>query len=390
LRGGRSADRSKKAQWGSLSRRWVPADVRAEIVSSVAHWHERGEIAIVRLLEWIGLPRNRYYDWVRRNGEPNRHNGTLPKTHWILTWEKEAILAYAAEHLEAGYRRLTWLMNDEDIVAVSPSTTYRVLSEAGLLRRWNREPSRKGRGFEQPLGPHEHWHIDFAYIKLGGTFYFLATVLDGCSRAVLAWRLSENMTDTDAEIVLQKARETYPGQTPRIISDNGPQFLSKDFKEFIRICEMSHVRTAPYYPQSNGKLERFHRTVKGEGIRPNAPADVEDARRILAAYIDDYNEVCLHGAVGYLPPMVRLRGEHEAWQKRRRDRLARARQERRDAAQEENRFSSPKEGDTNPLPASQERCQEIPQAPVRETRTEPRTVLDAEREAGPEAASVAA
>ena len=239
-----------------------------------------------------------------------------------MPWEKQAIIEYASKHLEAGYRRLTWLMIDENIVAVSPSTTWRVLTEAGPddALEWFRLTQGK-RVRTAAWSPHEHWHIDFAYLKLGATFYFLASVLDGCSRAILSWRLSETMTEADAEIVLQKAREAYPGETPRIISDNGPQFLSKDFKEFIRICEMSHVKTSPYYPQSNGKLERFHRTVKAEGVRPNSPTDLEDACRILTGYIEDYNEVRLHSAIDYLPPMVRLRGEHTEWQDRRRKRL---------------------------------------------------------------------
>ena len=75
------------------------------------------------------------------------------------------------------------------------------------------------------------------------------------------------MTETDVEIILQRAKEKFPDARPRIISDNGPQFIAKDFKEFIRLSGMTHVRTSPYYPQSNGKLERFHKTIKGECIR---------------------------------------------------------------------------------------------------------------------------
>ena len=83
------------------------------------------------------------------------------------------------------------------------------------------------------------------------------------------------------EAILQRAREKFPGETPRIITDNGPQFVAKDFKEYIRICGMTHVRTSPYYPQSNGKLERYHRTIKSECIRPGTPLSLDDARRIV-------------------------------------------------------------------------------------------------------------
>jgi putative transposase len=111
------------------------------------------------------------------------------------------------------------------------------------------------------------------------------------------------MTECDVEAILQRARERSPGERPRIISDNGPQFVAKDFKEFIRVCGMTHVRTSPYYPQSNGKLERFHRTIKGDCLRPGAPLTLDDARRLTAGYVEHYNQVRLHSAIGYAPPL---------------------------------------------------------------------------------------
>jgi putative transposase len=89
----------------------------------------------------------------------------------------------------------------------------------------------------------------------------------------------ESMTEADIEIILERAKERYPGVKPRIIFDNGPQFIARDFKEFIRISGMTHVRTSPYYPQSNGKIERWRKSLKGECIRPGTPLSLEDARR---------------------------------------------------------------------------------------------------------------
>ncbi len=151
------------------------------------------------------------------------------------------------------------MMLDQDIVAVSPSSVYRVLKKADLLRRWSTKPSKKGTGFTQPLRPHDHWHIDISYINICGTFYYLFSILDGCSRYIVHWEIRESMAEADIEIIMQRAMEMFPGVAPRIISDNGPQFIAKDFKEFIRISGMKHVRTSPYYPQSNGKIERWHR-----------------------------------------------------------------------------------------------------------------------------------
>ena len=156
-------------------------------------------------------------------------------------------------------------MLDKGLVAVSPATTYRVLANAGLLKRRNDTKSTsKGKGFAQPLKPHEHWHIDVSYLNICGTFYYFIGILDGSSRYVVHWDIRESMTEADVTLVIQRARELFPGTSPRIISDNGPQFIAKDFKEFIRVSGMTHVRTSPHYPQSNGKLERFHRTIKHE------------------------------------------------------------------------------------------------------------------------------
>jgi len=113
------------------------------------------------------------------------------------------------------------------------------------------------------------------------------------------------MTEADIEVILERAKELHPEARPRIISDNGPQFIAKDFKEFIRISGMTHVRTSPYYPQSNGKIERWHKSLKGECIR-GTPLSLNDARRLVEGYVDHYNNVrleqrgWLHHAEGQL------------------------------------------------------------------------------------------
>ena len=116
------------------------------------------------------------------------------------------------------------------------------------------------------------------------------------------------MTERDIEIIIQRAHEKFPEAKPRIISDNGPQFIARDFRDFIRICGMTHVRTSPYYPQSNGKIERWHGTLKRECIRPGTPLSLEDARRLVAGYVEHYNTVRLHSAIGYVTPKDMLEG----------------------------------------------------------------------------------
>ena len=138
--------------------------------------------------------------------------------------------------------------------------------------------------------------MDISYLNLGGTFYFLISVLDGFSRSIVRWDISEEMEEIDVEMVLQKALETTPGAQPRIISDDGPQFVAKDFKVFLRIFVLTHVRTSPYYPQSNGKLERWHGSIKDECIRPSCPRTIEEAIKRVTDYVDHYKNVRLHSA----------------------------------------------------------------------------------------------
>jgi putative transposase len=298
-------------------------------VDYVRYWKERTELPSKRLVGWIGIGQSKFYDWQDRYGKVNEHNAWVPRDWWLQDWEKEAIVSFHWEHPLEGYRRLTFMMLDADVVAVSPTSVYRVLKKAGLMNRHPPGPSKKGQGFAQPLGPHQHWHIDISYLNLAGTFYYMCSILDGYSRLIVHWEIRESMTEPDVETIVQRAKEQYPKECPRIISDNGPQFIAKDFKEFIRLCGMTHVRTSPYYPQSNGKLERYHRTIKGECIRPGTPLSLGDARRLVARYVEHYNTVRLHSAIGYITPAEKLAGREQEIFAERDRKLDQARQSRK-------------------------------------------------------------
>jgi putative transposase len=299
------------------------------VVDCVRRWNERTEIPARKLIGWLCITPSKFHDWRRRYGKVNEHNAWIPRDWWLEDWEKQAIIRFSFEYPLEGYRRLAYMMLDRDVAAVSPSSVYRVLKAAGRIGRSTNKPSKKGTGLHQPQKAHEHWHIDISYINIHGTFYYLTTILDGYSRYIVHWEIRRSMTEQDELVVLQRAREKFPNETPRIISDNGSQFLAKDFKEFIRICGMTHVRTSPYYPQSNGKLERFHGSIKGECIRPGTPLSLEDAIRIVGRYVEHYNQVRLHSAIGYIAPADKLAGrEAEIFAVRDR-KLAEARQRRK-------------------------------------------------------------
>lgn len=289
-------------------RSWISPKIRDEVVVFVRHHIDKTGIPVTRMISWIGISRNKFYDWCRRHGQDNEHNSALPRNFWLDDWEKQAIIEFYLAHRKDGYRRLTFMMLDCDIVAVSPASTYRVLKEAGLMRKWNDKESKKGTGFIQPTVAHEHWHMDVSYLNISGTFYYFCGLLDGYSRYIVHWEIRQSMTEADVEIIIQRAREKYPVANPRVISDNGPQFIAKEFKTFIKLCGMTHVRTSPFYPQSNGKLERFHKSYKSECIRPKTPLSMDDAKRETEKYVNHYNNERLHSAIGYIAPAAKLEG----------------------------------------------------------------------------------
>jgi putative transposase len=304
--------------------------LRDKIVDFVYEWSRKSAVSVEKIISQIGLYSSKFHSWEKRYGKVNLHNGKVPRDFWIEEWEREAILEFHAQHPLEGYRRLTYMMNDANVVAVSPATVYRVLKAAGVIGRSQHKPSKKGTGFHQPSQPHHHWHIDVAYINIGGTFYYLCMVLDGYSRYLVSWDLRAQMTETEIEIIIQRGLETFPGVNPRIISDNGPQFISRDFKEFVRQASLTHVRTSPFYPQSNGKLEALNKTAKKEVIRPGQPRTYEEAIHQIEKWVKHYNEYRLHSSIDYVTPKDKIEGRAEIICTLRDTRLEVAREKRKE------------------------------------------------------------
>jgi transposase InsO family protein len=294
---------------------------RELIQGEVERMHQRTGIAVTVLAGYAGVSRSTWQEWQNRRGEATRHNGNLPKRHWLTPDEQGAIIAYCRERLEQGYRRLTYQMLDANIVAVSCSAVYTTLKRAGLTKRRAVTGEEAGKGFIQPERVHEQWHTDFSYLKIGGIFYYFAAVLDGFSRMILAWDIFMTMETWTVQTVVQKAKEQYPAARPRLITDNGSQFISKDFKELMALLEIHHTFIRPAHPQSNGKLERFHRTLKSEEVRMSAYLGYEDARLRVGEWIGYYNEVRLHSGIYYLTPKEVFEGKTEERLAERRERL---------------------------------------------------------------------
>jgi putative transposase len=320
----------------------VAPALRDEIVRTLTVYKARTGYPLRRLLGWAEIGSTKFYDWRTRLTRPNRHNGIIPKAHWLLPWEKKAIIDYAMTHDPEGYRRMTYEMIDADVVYASPSSVYRVLKEAGLLAKFLPADNRKGTGYVQPTAPHEQWHTDISYVNVCGTFLFLITVLDGYSRFIVHHDLRASMERWDVLLVMQQAREKFPDVKPRVISDHGGPYIAWEFKEFLRNAGLKQTLISAHYPESNGKMERFYKTIKGECIRRSSFLSISDARRIIADFIVYYNHKRLHSALDYIAPMDKLNGKHEEIMKMRYEKLALARTKRSESY---NQFST-----LNPTP----------------------------------------
>lgn len=312
-----------------MTDKWISHHIRDTVVDFVLYWSSYSEIPISSFVKWLCISSSKFYDWRRRYGKVNEHNARIPKNFWIEPWEKEAIINYHHEYPYEGYRRLTYMLMDDDIVSVSPSSVYRVLAQAELIGKKFSKKSSKGTGFHGPSSPHEHWHIDIAYLNIMGTFFSLTSILDGYSRLIVHWDIRESMTEKDVSVIVQRAKEKYPDCTPRIISDNGPQFIAKDFKELIRTLGLTHAQTSAYYPQSNGKKERFFGTLKRDCIRPGMPLSLEEAKELVREFIEYYNTIRLHSAIGYITPLDKLKGREKEIFAERARKLTEARKQRK-------------------------------------------------------------
>ena len=205
---GRTYPGLKKRTWGTLTKAWVPHNIRDAIVDYVARWSQRTEIPVQRFVAWLGVAASKFSDWRDRYGLADGHNKRRsPVTGGLEgTGRREPSGDCHAGHPLEGYRRLAFMMLDADVVAVSPSSVYRVLRDAGLMKAHNSKPSLKGTGFQQPLRPHQHWHVDVSYINVAGTFFYRCILSDGCSRFLVHWEILESMTEADVETIIQRAQ----------------------------------------------------------------------------------------------------------------------------------------------------------------------------------------
>jgi transposase InsO family protein len=304
------------------------AAAKAELLALVRVTRTRTGWTVRRILKAIGLTRARYRDWVKRAAREALVDRPpiASLRDGILAEEKAAVKEYALAHPKDGYRRLAWQMVDADVAYLSPSSVYRVLKEADLLYRWKRSTT-SGTKPAKPTRPHERWHTDLMYLRIENNWYFLVTVLDAYSRYVVHWELLTTMHASDIRLVIQHALEATKA-TPDVVTDNGSQFTAKEFKDLIRRFVFKHIRIRWYHPESNGLVERFHRSTR-EALGDAELRNLSQARELIGEWIQEYNEKRLHAGLGYLTPAEYYRGDPAVRIAERQTKLAAARERRR-------------------------------------------------------------
>lgn len=300
------------------------------------HAQEVASLPVSRTLKHLGLASSTYYDWRERQSQGRLGNVVVvPKREALPLTPEEvaAVRAFALSHPQMGYKRLSWQMLNEDVAALRPHQVYQVLCEQGLLARRPASVPESLRRAPEPNEPDAVWHIDLMYLYIGPQWYYLVDILDGYSRYLVHWTLNLTMVAETVTLTVQEALEGLPSRKPghpHLVHDHGSQFVSSEWRAFVEAAQVVDIKTRVAHPQSNGRLERLHRTHRAEGLPGELLSDYYQALDRMTAWGRYYNEERAHSALRYLRPIDFYRGDPAARLAERQEKLARAAQARRD------------------------------------------------------------
>ncbi|MEJ0023260.1 MAG: IS3 family transposase [Alphaproteobacteria bacterium] len=296
--------------WGRRGMRYPPSE-KLEIIQLV----EQSHLPAKRTLEKLGVTRSTFYRWYDRwrEGGPEalRDRPSKPDRVWNRIPEtiQDQIVALALDAPELSPRELAVRFTDENKYFVSESSVYRLLKAHDLITSPAYVVIKAADEFkDKTSAPNQLWQTDFTYFKIvGWGWYYLSTILDDFSRYIVAWKLCATMRADDVTATLDLAL-TSAGldhaavvHRPRLLSDNGASYISEDLAKWLEKKRMSHVRGAPYHPQTQGKIERWHQTLKNRVLLENSylPGDLE---RRIAAFVTHYNHDRYHESLDNLTP----------------------------------------------------------------------------------------
>ena len=291
----------------------MSAQEKSEVLTRVeeTRWGKR------RLLAQLRVPRSTYYRW--RAMERQGKQECLARVPWnrLGPLEEATVLAAARESPEWSSRQLATWITDHLGLSVAESTVYRLLKKEGLIKAPMMQLLAGKEYQRKTSGPHQMWATDASYFRVSGWgYYYMVTVMDDYSRSILAWKLQGDMTSDSLIQVVQLAIDaTGMTEVPledrtKLLSDNGSGYVSRAFRDYLNLVGIRHIRAAPYHPQTNGKLERYHQSIKHEvnQIPYEVPGDLEVA---ITGFVDYYNHRRYHKALSNVTPDDVLNGRRE-------------------------------------------------------------------------------
>jgi transposase InsO family protein len=275
-----------------------------------------------QVLRQMGIPKSTYYRW---------RTPTTPRPSQRVPWnrltgdERQKVLTVARASPAWSSRQVARWITDNDDFSVSESTVFRILKREGLVRRIEVPVPADNEYRHKTTAPHQLWATDASYFRVAGWgYYYMVTVLDDHSRFILAWRLQVDMTTPSLIEVVQDAVD-LTGMTDvpvedrtRLLSDNGSGYVSRLFREYLQLVGIRHVLAAPYHPQTNGKLERYHQTLKRDvnQLPYDVPRELEVA---IGKFVNFYNYRRYHKALKDITPADMLAGRRDEILGRRRE-----------------------------------------------------------------------
>ena len=286
------------------------------ILETVQQAREKTGQPLAEILASLGLPPATYYRWQGRAAEDHLTDVVVvPRRRAVppTPEEVDAVRGFALTHPQTGYKRLAWQMVDEDVAYLRPYQVYRILTEHELLCRRARPPAEALRRPPEPDHPDQVWHIDLMYLYIRPRWYYLVDILDGYSRFLVHWSLNLTMLADTVTLTVQEALERLPEHRPagepRLVHDHGSQFLSAEWRLFIEGAGVTDIKTRVAHPESNGRLERLHRTHREEGLTEEDLANYYRALEGMTRWSHYYNYKRPHSALNYLRPVDYYRGD---------------------------------------------------------------------------------
>jgi putative transposase len=288
-----------------------PASEKLEIIRLV----EQSALPVRHTLVKLGIPRASFYRWYDRyrSGGPEALNDRSPRPDrvWnrIADPERQRIIKLALDEPALSPRELAVRFTDTESYFVSETSVYRLLKAHELIASPAFIVIKAADSFKnKTTAPNQLWQTDFTYLKvIGWGWFYLSTVLDDFSRYIVAWKLCTTMKAEDVTATLELAlqasglQEASPGQRPRLLSDNGSSYVAGDLAKWLGDRSIKHIRGAPYHPMTQGKIERWHQTLKNRILLENyfLPGDLEAQ---IDAFVTDYNHRRYHESIDNLTP----------------------------------------------------------------------------------------